>query len=144
MESCCGSIFRVLGERSRKEIGIGGRGRYDSGPFVAGMTANWQLASSRQAPPFGGLPLCWRRRYTTPCVEQAAIDSQSGFTGLLSDHAYLELSEVRDIQNSVGTSKKRDRSPARRLDHLSGPVPALCAPFYNLPWQAQDKSSPQL
>lgn len=50
MEPCCGSIFRVLGERSRKEIGIEGRGRYDSGPFVAGMTANWQLVSSRQAP----------------------------------------------------------------------------------------------
>ena len=45
MESCCDSTFRVLGDRSQKEIGIGGE---------AGTTANWQLAALPYAPE-GGL-----------------------------------------------------------------------------------------
>ena len=58
--------------------------------------------------------------------------------------AHVELPAMRDIQNAVGTSKRRDRSPARHTDHLSGPVPALYAPIHHVPWPHEDKSSPQL
>jgi len=76
------------------------------------MIASWALASSRQPPPVRRLAALPETALQCLRAGEAAIVSQSGFMGLLSGHACWELSEVWDIQNSVSTSKKCNRSPA--------------------------------
>jgi len=102
----------------------------------------------RLKPPEGGLVVLPEMSLHYPIyilyIEQAVVAIQSRFTGVTSDHAYPELSKVRDCENEIGTSIGSRRPTPRYLDHLSRSLSALCPSLYNLPRQAQGQSSSQL
>ena len=73
---------------------------------VQPLTCPWPLCDK---PPVRGLAALPEAALHYLGTGEAAIVSQSTFRELLSDHAHRELSEVWDIKNSVGPSKKCNR-----------------------------------
>lgn len=69
------------------------------------------MATFASRPPLNeGLLRGGKCRYTISSVKWTTIVSQRRITGVLTDHAHCELSEVRDRENKVGSSIRSHRA----------------------------------
>ena len=119
----CVSTSRTSSERSRKEMGIGGEGRYEYGPVADGLTAYWPLTVFASCPPNGGLSFCTRHRYTTPMLNRL----QSPLRG-----------ESRECRSTMQTANCPKCGTAKtKLAPRSGVADRLLGTFTIYPFRCQ-------